>query len=174
MKHFFILILTLSLVSSCVEEEPDVEVTGPRPIYVEGEASELIASEAPKNFGTLGKFVYASKFIYVNEVNKGIHVIDNSDPTDPTSKHYWNVPGLIDFTVNGTLVYAEQGRDLLVIDVSNPEQLEVCNILRNVFEDLGQNQFPTDHVGPFECVDPSKGLVVGWEPALLVNPKCSI
>lgn len=166
--------MPLLLAISCVEEEADIEVTGPRPIYVQGVPSENVTSEAPKNFGTLGKFVYANKFIYVNETSKGIHVIDNSNPNSPVTKYYWKVPGLIDFTVNGTLVYAEQGRDLLVIDVSDPNQIEVCNILEDVLEASGQNQSPVDYSGPFQCVDPSLGLVVGWEDALLINPKCSI
>lgn len=174
MKYLILLILSILLFNSCVEEEPDIEVSGLKPLYQQGELSETIGSEEPKAFGTLGKIVYANGFIYINEQFEGVHVIDNSVPANPVTKHFWKVPALIDFTIKDDILYAEQGRDLLVVDIKAPEDITLCNILKDVLEEGNQNQFPPNYSGSFECVDPSKGVVAGWEEALLINPKCSL
>lgn len=174
MKYLFLSILSILMMISCVEEEPDTEITGLRPLYQQTEISLAISSEAPRSFGTLGKIVYANGFIYINEQLKGLHVIDNSNPANPVTKHFWNVPTLVDFTIKNDILYAEQGRDLLVIDIKSPDQIALCSKVEDVLEETNQNQFPPNYTGSFECVDPSQGFVAGWEEALLINPKCSI
>ena len=57
---------------------------------------------------------------------------------------------------------------VVVVDITNPASPDYVNRIEDVFP---LQQFP-DEFGAFECVDPSKGIVVGWEKTTLSNPEC--
>jgi len=168
----FISILFLS----CYQEQEvaNFSVRGPRPIYLNTADLGPVTSQAPKEFGELGKIVTVSNQIYINELYVGIHVIDNSDPNNPVPTHFWSILGNIDFTIDGNFLYADNAIDLLTIDISDPANIVVLSTNENVYlNDDETVLFPPNNFGHFECVDPSKGIVIGWEDALLQNPKCS-
>ena len=59
-------------------------------------------------------------YIFLNEVNKGVHIIDNSNPAKPSIKAFINIPGNVDIAVKGSTLYADLFADLVVVDISNP------------------------------------------------------
>lgn len=65
-------------------------------------------------------------------------------------------------------MYADQATDLLAIDISNPENVQIASRVKNVFP-FG-SQYPQQLGVYFECPDPDKGLVIGWEYATLDSP----
>lgn len=83
---------------------------------------------------TAGKLYIKDQFIYLNEVEKGIHIIDNSDPSKPTQIAFLNIPGNMDMAVRGDILYADTYTDLLAIDISNPRKAKVVNDIRNFFQ----------------------------------------
>ena len=164
----------LFLISSCTpEDEVDVERFGMKPLYISTIADQAIESEDIRFFDNLGKIVYADSLLYINEHLEGIHVIDMKDPTTPEKIAFFNVPGNLDFTINGNLLYADSGVDLLVINIEDTQEIQLINRVPMLY-----SQSPADHLrppnysGPFECVDTTLGTVVGWEGQLLTNPKC--
>ncbi|HRO45016.1 hypothetical protein [Agriterribacter sp.] len=80
-----------------------------------------------------GKIYIKGKFIYLNEVDKGIHIIDNSDPSKPSQVAFLNIPGNRDIAVKGNTLYADMYSDLLAIDISNPKKVSVTNRIANFF-----------------------------------------
>jgi hypothetical protein len=74
----------------------------------------------------------------------------------------------MDFSVSNGKIYADNITDMVIIDISNPAAPEYSNRISNVFP---IQQFP-DEFGPFECVDATRGTVIGWEKTTLKNPKC--
>lgn len=80
-----------------------------------------------------GKIYVKDRFIYLNEVDKGIHIIDNSDPSGPSQVAFLNIPGNRDMGVRGNILYADMYTDLLAIDISNPRRVTVTTRVPNFF-----------------------------------------
>ena len=57
---------------------------------------------------------------------------------------------------------------MVVLDISDPTNVTVSKRVKNAFH---QQDFPPLG-GYFECVDPSKGVVISWERTTLENPQC--
>lgn len=161
---------------SCYQEpvEDTTEVVGRKPIYLDLALTGTAISEEPKAFGSLGKIVSKDSYIYVNEKSAGIHVIDNANPSIPVAKHFWSIPGNIDFTIRENFLYADSGADLLTVDISDPADIKLVTTTEGIYNEDPEANFPINYSGPFECVDPSLGIVIAWESALITNPKCRI
>lgn len=82
---------------------------------------------------TAGKLYIKDQFIYLNEVERGIHIIDNSNPSHPQQIAFLNIPGNMDIAVRNNILYADTYTDLLAIDISNPRKARVVNEIRNFF-----------------------------------------
>lgn len=80
-----------------------------------------------------GKIYIKGNFIYLNEVDKGIHIIDNSNPSSPTQVAFLNIPGNLDVAVRGKTLYADMYGDLLAIDISDPKNVTVTKELKDFF-----------------------------------------
>jgi len=176
MKYFLALLMLLSFFSSCIDDDlPPDQVTGLRPIYLSEAELDKVRSQAPIPYGELGKIVAYEDYIYIGERYLGIHVVNNSDPSNPISEYFWAIPGNVDFTLKDGFLYADNGRDLLTIDVSGPADITVVSKVEDIYDgEFKLNLFPADYSGFFECVDSEQGIVVGWESSQLFQPKCRI
>lgn len=175
MKIFLPIFLLIAMsLSSCFEDLAPADQEGLAPIYTDPFDYSLIKGEGPRESVNLGKVVLVGDLIYVNERLTGIHVIDNSDPSNPVKIAFIAVPGNNDFTVDGNFLYAGNGVNLLVIDISDLMNVRVTESFANFYlnEEFGLGLAPPDYSGVFECVDLSKGAVVGWEQKMLVSPRC--
>ena len=82
-----------------------------------------------------GKITVAGNFIYLSEPMKGIHVIDNSDPSSPKNVSFINIPGNEDMAITEKTLYADAYGDLVTFDISNPRDVVAKNFAANVFPD---------------------------------------
>jgi hypothetical protein len=80
-----------------------------------------------------GQIYTKGNFIYLNDVNAGIHIIDNSDPTHPVQTAFLNIPGNENIAIRGNILYADMYTDLLAIDISNPHQVRITGTLYGFF-----------------------------------------
>ncbi|MEM0994815.1 MAG: hypothetical protein AAGI49_17410 [Bacteroidota bacterium] len=155
-----------------IDEVADVGVQeGVRPIYANFEVWDEIKSLPPQPIENLGKIYYKSPYIFVNERFKGVHVIDNSDPTNPTPVAFIQIFGCEDVAVNGDILYADNYTDLVAIDISDLNNVKEVNRVKDLYT-RDAKSFPEGYSGYFECVEEEKGFVVGWETAELLNPRC--
>ena len=81
-----------------------------------------------------GQLYIKDNFIYINDLNKGIHVIDNSNPSHPVQTAFLNIPGNQNIAIRGNILYADMYADLLAIDISNPVQAAIKGTLWNFFQ----------------------------------------
>lgn len=166
-------LLSISL-SSCEgwENVPDFdvdEVEGYRPIYA-SESEREIKTLSPREIQDPGKIYVINDYLLLVDRLKGIHVFDNEDPENPQNIGFIQVTGSNDVAVRNNILYADQASDLLAIDISNPENVKVASRVKDVFP-FG-SQYPQQEGVYFECPDPEKGLVIGWEYTTLQSPKC--
>jgi hypothetical protein len=107
-----------------------------------------------------GKIYFYGDHMFINEYQKGIHVADLSDPANPQLKAFIEVPGNVDMAIRNNLLYADSYVDLLVIDVSNPEQPQLEKRIEDLFEYIIP---PYDWEYPLDEIDEDKGVITGYE-----------
>ena len=98
------------------------------------EVSAAINGNGTQPVKTAGKLYIRGQYIYLNEIEKGIHIIDNSNPSRPAQIAFLNIPGNLDIAVNDNILYADTYTDLLAIDISNPRKARVVNSINNFYK----------------------------------------
>lgn len=177
MKKISLFLASLTLiiyVFSCDTYDESVEdftAEGLRPVYISMEEADIIKSLPPQPVDQLGKIYYKDDLIYVGEQGRGVHIVDNTNPEQPSRIGFIQIPGNKDISIKGNLMYADNFRDLLTIDITDMNNIVEIDRIVDVYAEIPQS-YPALHEGYFECVDPSKGLVMKWESATLENPAC--
>ncbi|MBL0357364.1 MAG: hypothetical protein IPP72_10985 [Chitinophagaceae bacterium] len=80
-----------------------------------------------------GKIYIKDNFIYLNDVNKGIHIIDNSNPLHPVQIAFLSIPGNLDIAIKGNILYADMYTELLALDITNPRQARITSTITDFF-----------------------------------------
>jgi hypothetical protein len=104
------------------------------PVYKTAEEVQAnIKSNPAKEIQNPGKIFILGNYIFLNEVDKGIHIIDNSNPASPQNVAFIDIPGNMDLAVKGNILYADAYADLVTIDISNPLNVVVKKYNKDVF-----------------------------------------
>lgn len=80
-----------------------------------------------------GKVYIKDNFIYLNDVNRGIHIFDNSNPAHPTQVAFLAIPGNLDIAVKNNILYADMYDELLALDISNPHNAKLADTVPSFF-----------------------------------------
>ena len=140
------------------------------PVYAQ--PTELsISVEGARSTQKAGKIYAYNNYIFQNDVNKGVHIIDNSQPDNPQKVAFINIPFNTELAVKGRFLYVNSISDLLVLDLLNPEKPVLTKRLKDAFPVIDQNYPPFSNIY-FVCPDASKGIVVGWEFKSVKSPAC--
>lgn len=134
MKRNFILVLGLALTGllatrclrdACTSVQRYVRFD---PVYkTVGECRKDLSVESPRALRKPGKFYALGQYMLINEFQEGIHIIDNSDPSNPKALAFWNIPGNVDIAVYDSKAYLDQYMDLITVDVTNLLQpVQLC------------------------------------------------
>jgi len=131
------------------------------PVYMTfSEFRTSFAISEPQEITNPGKIYFKDNFLFVNEYGKGIHVVDNSDPANPTKIAFYKILGNVDMAIRGNILFADSYIDLLAIDISDINSPVEKGRLKNIFPEIlpeGDNWFP------YSNVDETRGVIVGWE-----------
>lgn len=105
-----------------------------RPVYKSrAEALDGIKSGPPQDLKSPGKIFLRGDYLFINEVDKGVHVFDNSAPASPKGVAFISIPGNMDIGLKGDILYGDMYQDLVLVDISNPLQVKLSKTVRNVF-----------------------------------------
>ena len=135
MKRLLILFSIIGLTLTSCEDKRLQSYMANVPIYLSYDAlrsSFEVLTEAPLE--KPGKISFYGSYMFINEYQKGIHVVDLSDPSQPELIAFIDVPGNVDMAIRNNMLYAESYVDLLVIDISNPEQPVLSTRVEDLFE----------------------------------------
>ncbi|MBP6623795.1 MAG: hypothetical protein KA198_01405 [Chitinophagaceae bacterium] len=128
-----VLILCIGM-TACVKDKTTRTYTITRPEYaLKSAVYDQIQSSAPKPITNSGKIFIIGKYIYMSEASKGIHVINNSNPSAPINESFIAIPGIEDITVKGNTLLADCYTDLLSIDITDPSNVDLIKFTPNVF-----------------------------------------
>lgn len=105
-----------------------------QPVYkTTAEARANVKNNAARAIEKPGKIYIRGNYIFLNEIDKGIHIIDNTNPAAPRNIAFIDIPGNMDMAVKGNMLYADFYTDLAAIDISNPLHVMVTKFTENVF-----------------------------------------
>lgn len=108
-----------------------------------------------------GKIYAYNNYLFINELKKGIHVFNNTNPTSPQYLAFINIPGNVDIAVKNNILYADSYVDLVAIDITNPASPKETGRIKSVFP---YSVPPYEQTGyRIGQVDNTKGVVVSWE-----------
>lgn len=134
LKPYALLMLPVLLFSSCLKDKCTQTYTIYSPVYkAKQEVYAGIKSKPAQAIKSPGKITLFGSYIFLNEINKGIHVIDNSNPSQPKNLSFIEMPGNVDLAVKGSRLYADLYSDLITLDISNPQQIGLVKVSSNVF-----------------------------------------
>lgn len=107
-----------------------------------------------------GKMYFKDGYLFINEYGKGIHVINNSDPSNPQKIAFYEIMGNVDMAIRGNTLFADSYIDLVAIDISDVNNPLEVSRLENVFPEIAPQG---DNWYPYSNVDRNKGVIVDWE-----------
>jgi hypothetical protein len=143
------------LLEGCTDKcEVTNEYTFYEPVYTTlDELRSSVSVAAPEPINTVGKIYYKDNYLFINEPGKGIHVIDNHNPSAPVNKSFITVPGNYDLAIKGSMLYADSFIDLVVLDIASFADIKEVNRIENIFSNYNSLGF---------YLDAQKGLVTDW------------
>lgn len=167
MKHLRLIFagLPLLLLAGCYGygDGDDVVLTDPAPqqynavVMGRTEFEEAVHMMPAKPITKAGKIYIKDDYLFINDVNKGFHVFNYTDPLNPIPLGFLNIPGSTDLAMSDNVMYINQATDLVTMlfqDVGNTVIVTKRN--RDVFPAL---QSPNGTVG--QVAD--NEVVIGWE-----------
>jgi hypothetical protein len=139
--------------SGCLKDYTVRQVTYYKPLFkTTAEVRADIKSSDAEILAQPGKLVYKDGFVYLNEMMKGVHVIDMRNPAQPVNKAFIKIPGSVDIAVRGNILYADMYTDLVAIDISDPNNVKLKKTVEGVFPEsmwyglINGNQVATEWV----------------------------
>ncbi|HLO45877.1 MAG TPA: hypothetical protein VK175_16170 [Leadbetterella sp.] len=92
-----------------------------------------ILNETPQDLVKPGKIYAYNNYLIISEVKKGLHIIDNSNPSSPVKLAFLKIPGVIDMAVRDNILYADSYMDLVALDITNPKSIKEVGRVKNMF-----------------------------------------
>ena len=177
MKRILHAICLALLILSCYPRDTEpfagdkkFDGTGYRPVYKNPEEISKVEVQAARSLSSPGKIYTFDRYLFINELGKGIHIIDNTDPKKPENLSFVSILGNYDIAVKDNWLYADNFSNLLVIDIAEPKVPKVVKSISNV---IPVHNYPPLMGVYFECADNKKGVVVDWEKVEMdKQPKC--
>ncbi len=165
-KNFRLLLIALlavpAIYQACTKNEYETYTYEANvPVYMSfQEFRSAVKSADARDIEYPGKIYFKDNLLFVNEVNKGIHVINNADPSNPAKLTFIEIPGNVDIAIRGNILFADSFIDLVAIDISDIFDPAEVGRVENAFPNMLP---PFDHFMPISGYDPELGVVVGWQ-----------
>ncbi len=116
---------------------------------------QAVSLGEPKSLSAPGKIYTYGNYLFINEISKGIHIVDNTNPAIPRFINFINIPGNIDLAVNSDVLYADSYVDLLAFDISDPALIHMVKRVEDVFDEQYSNR--------------TKGLILGYKDTVITE-----
>ena len=101
------------------------------PVYMKREDLEKSVKfiEGERKLEKTGKIYVKGSYIFINHPYRGVYIVDNSDPSQPTIRGFITAPGSLDIAIKGNIMYLDNSVDLVAFDLTTHA---VTERLRNV------------------------------------------
>ena len=163
-KLFFLSLFFASTFLISCDNEPDSELSTVA-VPVTQSIADFRASvkiQEPRNIQESGKIYAWKDYIFINDKNEGVHIIDNTDPFNPENIKFLKIPRNMDIAIKDEKLYADSGMDLVVFDISDINNIKESTRLKDVFPNYyGVAPQGANYVD-FENFDSAEQVIVGY------------
>jgi hypothetical protein len=153
MKYYSVLLLFTLICfffHSCLKDTTTKRYVYYKPVYkTKDEVRANMKSGPAQDIESPGKIYVKGNYIFLNELEKGVHIIDYSNPANPKNIAFIAIPGNEDIAVQGNYLFADEYSDLVTFDISNPLDTKLV--------DTDSGAFPERYYSP----DADK-VIVDW------------
>ncbi len=162
---YFILVFLGLITFSCTNQIEESYIVNTPEYMSYSDLRSSFCVLPPEEVSKPGKIYFKDDFIFINEYQKGIHIINNSDPSNPQNVSFIEIPGNVDMAVKGNMLYADSYIDLLTIDISNMDDIKEVDRDEDVFPYI----IPEVEEGILGSIDTEKGVIVGYSPSTVTE-----
>jgi hypothetical protein len=162
LMNLLLFVIFVMLFGGCQEKITDRFLVNV-PVYMDRqEFKKSVKVTGSEEISEPGKIYFKDNYIFINEALKGIHVIDNTNPSAPVFVSFIEIPGNMDMAIKDSILFADSFVDLVALNISDINNIREVGRVDSIFPYMlpplvVQNQLP------FGTIDASKGIVVGWE-----------
>lgn len=171
-KMLFCFFATCIFLVSCEDQDDkygNYLVATPLTMNLAEFKEDAIAVTDPVPIELSGKIYAYGNYIFVNDVNRGFHVLDNTDATAPKNIAFIKLEGNYDISIKNNRLYADSYGDLVVMDISDINDIQMITRVDNaIYDDYGYT-FPTYVEWPqadfyeYGDLDYATDAIIGWE-----------
>ncbi len=168
------LLTVIATLVSCNDDKDDVSgneylVATPLTTNLLEFKEEAVAVTEPVPIVESGKIYAYQDYVFVNDVHRGFHVIDNSNPSDPSAISFIKLEGNYDISIKDNRLYADSYGDLVIMDISDINNIKMVQRIEGAIYqqfwctmsfDVDWPQADFFDYGDF---DATKEAIVGWE-----------
>ncbi|NMH27783.1 hypothetical protein [Flavobacterium silvaticum] len=165
MKRTFLLSLFVSYcLSSCIFPMEGDDDFNPQPQNYEAQimSRDIFESSVqllpPQGMEKSGKIYIQDDLMVVNDINRGFHFYDYSNPAQPVEIAFLNIPGATDIAIRNSTIYINQAVDLVTLEYN-----QVTNTI--AFKDRDRNVFPQKISPDASQANPTANqIIINWIP----------
>ncbi|MAS39028.1 MAG: hypothetical protein CMB84_03415 [Flammeovirgaceae bacterium] len=129
------------------------------PKYLKMESlRDSVYFDIEREINSPGKLNYKDGYLFISEVAKGVHVIDNRNVNNPIKIGFINIPGNYDIATKDNFLYADSYIDLVILDISNVNEIKEVNRVEGSFQNYYENRF---------LFSETLGIVTGYEEQVI-------
>lgn len=174
-KYKFLFLITVAIaLASCTEDVDDspyrdYQIATPLKTDLFEFKEEAVDVTEPVPIETSGKIYAYGNYIFVNDVHRGFHIIDNKNPAAPENISFIKLEGNYDISIKDDRLFADSYGDLVVLDISDIENIKMIQriegaIYQQFWCTVGFDvEWPEADFYDYGDFDAGKEAIVGWE-----------
>ena len=156
---FFLLGVSLLMLSSDY-----VPISGYVPVLMtRTEMEQAIKLDEPRAMFETGKLYYKAPYLFIIEKYKGVHIFDNTDPTEPEKISFLHIDGIRDIAIKNNVLYADNAIDLIAVHFN--DQLNSISVSKRIHNFFPEMETPDGRELPYSVRKnrPGNSIIVGWK-----------
>ena len=130
---------------------------------------EAVAVTEPVPIIESGKIYAYKNYIFVNDVYRGFHILDNTNPSAPENIGFIKLEGNNDISIKDDRLFADSYGDLVVMDISDINNIKFAKRMENAIYQIFWCTVGFDVAWPeadaydYSDFDANRDALTGWE-----------
>ncbi|PKA98930.1 hypothetical protein B0O79_2625 [Flavobacteriaceae bacterium MAR_2009_75] len=161
------------MLSSCSEDDDtgkrEYLIATPLTTNLQQFKEEAVAISEPVPIRESGKIYAYKDYVFVNDVNLGIHILDNSNPEVPQNVAFIKLEGNNDISIKDDRLYADSYGDLVIFDISDVNNIPTAKRIENaIYQEFWCTvgfdvDWPEADYFDYGDFNSSNQAIIGWE-----------
>lgn len=173
-KTFLVLFVALSAIFTSCSDDDNAEkkeylVAVPLTSDLRVFKEEAVDVMEPEPIQQSGKIYAYQDYVFVNDLYRGIHVIDNSNPSSPQNIAFIKLEGNNDISIKNDRLYADSYGDLVIFDISDINDIPAAKRIENaIYQEFWCTvgfdvDWPEADYFDYSGFDAGNEAIIGWE-----------